>query len=80
MKTGIHPQYEDTIITCACGAQFKAGSISKNLQTELCSKCHPFYTGKHKLVDSAGQVDKFKKRQEAARAYKEKNNPAGTKG
>jgi len=60
MKKEIHPKYhEEIVITCACGAKFHAGSTSDEITTELCSKCHPFYTGKHKLVDTAGRVDRF---------------------
>lgn len=73
MKKDIHPKYHnDSIITCACGAQFKAGSTSKDLKTDLCSQCHPFFTGKQKLIDSAGQVDKFMKKVKKAQDYKEK--------
>jgi large subunit ribosomal protein L31 len=60
MKAKIHPQYfENLKITCACGNVVIAGSTRKELKTELCSACHPFYTGKQKLVDTAGRVDKF---------------------
>jgi len=60
MKEKIHPQYfQDLKITCACGNVIIAGSTKKELKTELCSACHPFYTGKQKLVDTAGRVDKF---------------------
>lgn len=71
MKKDIHPQYQDIIFSCACGASFIAGStIQKEFKTEICSACHPFYTGKQKLIDSSGRVDKFlakmKKAQEVA--------------
>lgn len=60
MKKDIHPKYnEEIVITCACGATFHAGSTKDEISTELCSQCHPFYTGKHKLVDTAGRVDRF---------------------
>lgn len=60
MKKNIHPQYfEDLKITCACGNVILAGSTKKEIKTEICSACHPFYTGKQKLVDTAGRVDKF---------------------
>lgn len=63
MKKGIHPTYyENAKIICACGAVFHTGSTQKEIKIEICSQCHPFYTGKQKLIDSAGQVDKFKKR------------------
>ncbi len=60
MKTSIHPTYNDKVTaTCACGATFDMGSTLKEIHTEICSACHPFYTGKQKLIDTAGQVDKF---------------------
>ena len=62
MKEGIHPKYKDTTITCACGAEFHVGSTKDDIRVEICSKCHPFYTGKQKLVDSAGRVDRFLKK------------------
>ncbi len=64
MKTGIHPKYyKDSVITCTCGNIIKVGSTKESYSTELCSKCHPFYTGKKKTVDTAGRIEKF----EAAR-------------
>jgi len=67
MKKNIHPQfYTNAKITCACGNAFEAGSTSPTLHTEICSACHPFYTGKQKLLDAAGNVDKFKKRSATA--------------
>lgn len=63
MKQGIHPEYhEDTVVTCACGRTSKVGSTQKELRVELCSACHPFYTGKQKLVDTARRVEKFAER------------------
>ena len=62
MKQGIHPNYEETTITCACGEVIKTRSTKKDLKVEICSKCHPFFTGKQKLVDTGGRVDRFKKR------------------
>lgn len=62
MKAGIHPEYSDTIIKCACGATYETGSTRKGVNVEICSSCHPFYTGKQKLVDTGGRVDKFNKR------------------
>ena len=62
MRECIHPQYEETTITCACGNVIKTRSTKKDIKVEICSKCHPFYTGKQKLVDSGGRVDRFKKR------------------
>lgn len=63
MKQGIHPKYGQTTITCACGEQFTAGSTGENLRVEVCSKCHPFYTGaRHKIVDTAGRVERFRRK------------------
>ena len=62
MKEGIHPNYEQTTITCACGNVIETGSTKENVSIEICSACHPFYTGKQKLVDTGGRVDKFRKR------------------
>ena len=66
MKENIHPKYEQTTITCACGNVIETGSTRKDIRVEICSKCHPFFTGKQKFVDAGGRVDKFKKRLEAA--------------
>ena len=62
MKEAIHPKYEETTITCACGNVIHTRSTKKDIRVEICSKCHPFFTGKQKLVDSSGRVDMFKKR------------------
>lgn len=62
MKKEIHPAYNMTTITCACGNVIETRSTSKNIKVEICSKCHPFYTGKQKLVDTAGRIDRFNKR------------------
>ena len=63
MKKGIHPEYEDVEIVCACGNVIKTKSTRKGkINIEICSKCHPFYTGKQKLVDTGGRVERFKKR------------------
>ena len=62
MKEGIHPNYEATTIKCACGATFETRSTKKDIKVEICSNCHPFFTGKQKLVDAGGRVDKFKKK------------------
>jgi len=62
MKAGIHPDYKETTITCACGNVINTRSTKENIKVEICSKCHPFYTGKQKLVDTGGRVDRFKKR------------------
>ena len=62
MKEKIHPQYGKCIVRCVCGETFETGSTKKELKVDICSKCHPFYTGKQKLVDTGGRVDRFKKR------------------
>ena len=62
MKVGIHPDYVDTTITCACGEVVNTRSTRPNIHVEVCSKCHPFFTGKQKLVDSAGRIDRFQKK------------------
>ena len=62
MKEAIHPNYKDTTITCACGNVIETRSTKENIRVEICSKCHPFFTGKQKLVDTSGRVDMFKKR------------------
>ena len=62
MKKGIHPKYEETTITCVCGNIIETRSTVKKIDTEICSNCHPFFTGKQKLVDTAGRVERFKKR------------------
>ena len=71
MKKSIHPQYyTDTTITCACGAVLATGSTKEDNTTEICSQCHPFYTGKKKVLDTTGRVDRFKKLTEKAAAAK----------
>lgn len=78
MQKGIHPTYfREATVTCACGASFKTGSTIEKLETEICSQCHPFYTGKKKFVDTGGRVDRFKKL--AERAEKAKVTAAATK-
>ena len=62
MRSGIHPKYELTKITCACGNVIETRSTVKDLHVEICSNCHPFFTGKQKLVDTAGRVERFKKK------------------
>ena len=62
MKQGIHPAYNEVLATCACGETFHTRSTRTELRLEICSKCHPFFTGKQKLVDSAGRIDRFKQR------------------
>jgi|ERR1700690_627243 large subunit ribosomal protein L31 len=63
MKAGIHPEYKQIMVTCTCGNKFETRStIGQDLQVEVCSNCHPFYTGKQKIVDTGGRVDKFRKK------------------
>ncbi len=64
MKEGIHPNYKEVTVRCACGETFVTGTTKNvdEMRVEICSKCHPFFTGRQKLVDSGGRVDKFKKR------------------
>lgn len=62
MKAEIHPTYEETTITCVCGEVIHTRSTQKNIRVEICSKCHPFFTGDKRLVDSAGRIERFKKR------------------
>jgi large subunit ribosomal protein L31 len=62
MKKDIHPKYEQTNYTCLCGNSFTTGSTRTNVRIEICSKCHPFYTGEQRFVDTAGRVDKFNKK------------------
>jgi len=59
MKEGIHPKYYLATVKCACGNEFQVGSTLKEIKVEICSSCHPFFTGKQKLVDTAGRVEKF---------------------
>ncbi|HHW12988.1 MAG TPA: 50S ribosomal protein L31 [Firmicutes bacterium] len=66
MKKNIHPQYGKAIVTCACGETFETGSTKKEIRVEICSKCHPLFTGKQKIIDTGGQVEKFQKRMEKA--------------
>jgi large subunit ribosomal protein L31 len=63
MKANIHPKYTEINVTCSCGATFKTGStLGRDLAVEVCSACHPFYTGKQKIVDTAGRVEKFRQK------------------
>ena len=72
MKEGIHPDYKETTITCACGEVIHTRSTRQNLRIEICSKCHPFFTGKQKLVDTARRIDKFRKKYEGVGNSKDK--------
>ena len=62
MKTGIHPEYKETVINCACGEEYVTRSCKESIMVDICSKCHPFFTGKQKFVDAGGRVDKFNKK------------------
>jgi large subunit ribosomal protein L31 len=62
MKTDIHPEYHKTTIQCACGNVLEVGSTKADIRVEICSKCHPFFTGKQKLVDTAGRIERFRKK------------------
>ncbi len=62
MKQGLHPEYKTVTVKCACGATFETRSTKKDLKVDICSNCHPFFTGKQKLVDAGGRVDRFNKR------------------
>jgi large subunit ribosomal protein L31 len=62
MKTDIHPKYAESKVHCSCGNEFTTRSTTKELRVELCSECHPFYTGKQKLVDTGGRVERFQRR------------------
>lgn len=59
MKEGIHPKYSRTVIRCACGNEIETGSTKQDIRVEICSACHPFFTGKQKLIDTAGRVERF---------------------
>ncbi|MFH1508820.1 MAG: 50S ribosomal protein L31 [bacterium] len=76
MKQKTHPDYFEATVTCACGNTFKTGSTQKDIQVEICSACHPFYTGKQKLVDTAGMVDKFRERFAKTEAIKKTEKKA----
>lgn len=74
MKKGIHPQYfEEAIVKCACGNEFRVGSTKKEIRVEICSKCHPFFTGEMKFVDTEGRIEKFMKKYASFYEEKEKN-------
>jgi large subunit ribosomal protein L31 len=66
MKAGVHPEYVMTQVVCACGNAFTTRSVRKELRVEMCSECHPFFTGKQKLIDTAGRVERFQRRYQGA--------------
>jgi large subunit ribosomal protein L31 len=89
VKPGIHPKYEEVEVRCACGNTFKTRSTKKELHLEICSNCHPFFTGRQKLIDTEGRVERFTKRfgaqsaasrKEAAKATKAAKAAKSTKG
>ena len=80
MKEKIHPQYQEVSVHCSCGATWKTGSTMKELRLEICSNCHPFFTGKAKLIDTAGRVDRFKKKYAAQEAAKDAAKEAARGG
>ncbi len=85
MQTTIHPKYnEDVTVTCSCGNKFTTGSTRTAISVEVCSKCHPFFTGEHRFLDVKGRVDEFQKRMQVAKQYQstiktKKNNKSGKK-
>ncbi len=74
MKADIHPEYHKTSIQCACGNVLEVGSTKADIRVEICSQCHPFFTGKQKLVDTAGRIERFRKKYEKFQQQKEKPN------
>ncbi len=80
MKSSIHPTYySDSQVTCACGNKFTTGSTLKKIEVEVCSQCHPFFTGQQKFVDIKGRIDKFKEKEAKGVAYKAKKESQKTK-
>jgi large subunit ribosomal protein L31 len=73
MKKEIHPAYHQVTVTCACGATWVTGSTKKELKLEICNACHPFFTGKQKLVDSAGRVERFQRRYDITKKRASRN-------
>ena len=69
MKQGIHPNYQECAVTCACGETFQTRSVKPTLRVEICSKCHPFYTGTQKIMDTEGRVERFIKRYQLQDRY-----------
>ena len=73
MKKGLHPEYKKTVVSCACGNKFETRSTAGDIKVEVCSSCHPFFSGVQKFVDTDGRVEKFKKRASKAKKKKEEN-------
>jgi large subunit ribosomal protein L31 len=78
MRDGIHPKYEVTTITCACGNKIETRSTGRNLRIDVCSRCHPFYTGEQRLMDTGGQVERFRRRAQRAAGASQAAQPAET--
>ncbi|HWE69495.1 MAG TPA: 50S ribosomal protein L31 [Acidimicrobiales bacterium] len=78
MKTDIHPQYIEATVRCSCGNTFKTRSTKDDIHLELCNECHPFFTGKQKLVDSGGRVERFQKRYAKSGARKKPSGPSAS--
>jgi large subunit ribosomal protein L31 len=82
MKKNLHPEYQETTVTCACGNVFTVGATTKTLHVEVCNKCHPFFTGTQRFIDAMGRVDKFVAKRQAAANYvkkgKDKKETAAT--
>ena len=80
MKDDIHPDYMETTVVCGCGNSFKTRSTKPKIHVEICSACHPFYTGKQKFVDTAGRVEKFQRKYGLKKAEEAKPEAAKTEG
>lgn len=80
MKKEIHPKYKQTTITCACGEVINTGSTKENIRVEICSQCHPFFTGKQKFLDSAGRLEKFAKKYAKSKKNTQKDNTEKSNG
>lgn len=78
MKSNLHPNYQQITVTCACGAKFTTGSTKTEIAVDICSKCHPFFTGEMKFVDTLGRVEKFQAKQQAATGKKSKKKRKST--
>jgi large subunit ribosomal protein L31 len=77
VKPGIHPEYHRIRVTCACGATYEVGSTKPSLRVDVCARCHPFYTGKQRIVDTGGRVERFLRRYERTKAKTATAAPAG---
>jgi large subunit ribosomal protein L31 len=77
MKKDIHPKYKRVAVRCACGTEFETGSTIDSIKVEICSKCHPFFTGKQKLMDTAGRVERFRRKYAKFNQQQEQNQKAG---